>query len=233
MPATRPRLSDNLHRIRERIDRAAKRVGRDVSEVRLIVVTKKVKVEWFDNLAEIGVTEIGENRVLDARAKKEETSSPFLWHLIGHLQRNKVSPALDTFDFFQSIDSHRLARAVSEEIRKKQLPPPPCLIQVNVSGESTKSGFSPPELPDFFAHASELSLRLDGFMTMAPYRAAEKECRSIFEELTRIRDQYTKQHPQHDLSQLSMGMSRDFELAIEEGATMVRVGSACFEGVES
>lgn len=227
-------MEERLHDIYSRIAQAARCAGRDPSDIQLIVVTKNIPVEIIREVISLGVRHIGENKVQEAIAKQKEfqptTHDPRLttiqWHLIGHLQTNKVRDAVEIFDWIHSIDSLRLAEKIHQEAEKiKKIMP--VLIEVNVSGESTKHGISPNDLPELVnALKSFSSVNVEGLMTMAPVVSDPNQARSYFQQLTRLRDQLKLGLPQ--FSHLSMGMSQDFEVAIEEGATMVRIGAAIF-----
>jgi pyridoxal phosphate enzyme (YggS family) len=223
------RLAANLRRIRERIDSAAARVGRPAGQVRLVAVTKSVGAPIVEALLALGVADIGESRVQDAHRKASDVRRPARWHLIGHLQTNKVKKALDIFQVIHSVDSLRLARAVDSEAGRRGMRVP-VFFEVNVSGEATKGGFAPDALREAFPALLEFSaLEPLGLMTMAPLAPESEASRAPFRALRELRDSLTSFAP---LAELSMGMSQDFEVAVEEGATCVRIGTALFEGPE-
>ncbi|NUM35438.1 MAG: YggS family pyridoxal phosphate-dependent enzyme [Candidatus Brocadiae bacterium] len=215
------KLRENLQNVQKKIIQAALRANRDPSEISLVAVTKTVPSSFIEKLMELGVKNIGENRVQDARMKKDELAGHDVsWHLIGHLQRNKVKTALETFDFFHSVDTVALAKELSEKSSKSI----PVLLEVNVSGEESKQGFAPEILEKSIENILSFpNLCVQGFMTMAPLTENQDVCRDCFRKLRELKDYFHFKH-------LSMGMSQDYEIAIEEGATMVRVGSALFEG---
>jgi len=221
-------LADNLSHVRERIRRACERAGRRPDDVRLVAVTKSVGDDAIRSLCLLGVTDIGENRVQDARAKQDALGGRLgiRWHMIGHLQTNKARQALGLFDLFHSVDSVHLAQALAA---RHQAPAPlPILIQCNVSGEESKFGVAPDALPallDVVAQAS--SLCLEGLMTMAPFSDDAEASRPAFAGLRELAAR-ARAHTGLPMPHLSMGMTRDFEAAIEEGATMVRIGTALF-----
>ncbi|MEQ8767609.1 MAG: YggS family pyridoxal phosphate-dependent enzyme [Planctomycetota bacterium] len=228
-------LEVNLRQVRTRIRAACHRAGRSEDEVRLVAVTKYTTAEVIEALATLGVTDVGESRVQDTWQKQESLGRTRVrWHLIGHLQRNKAARALELYDLIHSLDSRRLA----EELESKATAPVDALLQVNVSGESSKGGFRPEELDALLAEASSWSrLRIRGLMTMAPHLenpSTTDSVRPIFRDLRELRDDANRRSRYRDqLVHLSMGMTQDFETAIEEGATWVRVGSALLDGLET
>lgn len=230
-------LEANLRRVRERIRAACERAGRSEDEVRLIAVTKYTTVEVIRALIELGVEDIGESRVQDTLRKRAELGgSPARWHLIGHLQRNKVGKALEAYDLIHSVDSVRLG----EELDRRAEHPVEVLVQVNVSGEASKSGLPSEGLSELLEQAASWrNVRVLGLMTIAPqlgqagYEDPE-DLRPVFAELRELMSSANRSGSFADqLVHLSMGMTQDFEVAIEEGATLVRVGSALLEGLES
>lgn len=220
-------IAKNLREIHDRIAQAANRCGRDPHTVRLVAVSKTHPAEAVAAAAAAGQHLFGESRVQEARDKIPSCPKELEWHFIGHLQKNKVRQALPLFSFFHSIDSTELARAMDriagETARKVD-----GLLEVNISGEQTKHGFSPAALREELAGLAALpNLRLRGLMTMAPYSDNPEDARPVFCALRELRDELQQKH-NHALPELSMGMSGDFEPAIEEGATLVRVGSSIF-----
>jgi len=214
-------IERNLREVERRIAQAAHRVGRSPSEVTIVAVTKGVAPEAIEAAVNAGIKHIGENRVQEAKAKVALLSTLELrptWHMVGHLQTNKVKTAVEIFDIIHSIDSLRLAQLVSQRAGKTL----PVLLQVNISGEEPKSGFSVAELPKALEEVARLpQLEVKGLMTIAPLVEDAEEVRPIFRRLRQLRDSLGLEH-------LSMGMSDDFEVAVEEGATMVRIGRAIF-----
>jgi pyridoxal phosphate enzyme (YggS family) len=216
-------VCEKIESVRRRMARAAESAGRDPSGVRLIAVTKTVAVGAIREAVACGITEIGENRVQEAQAKKPEIGSAVCWHLIGHLQKNKAKFAVELFDQIHSLDSVELLEILERTAQK----PLDILIQVNVSGEVTKQGVAPNQvalLADRLVQCKKL--RWTGLMTMAPYSADPETARPVFRALRELRDSLQQQY-RRPLG-LSMGMSGDFEVAIQEGAGWVRVGSAIF-----
>jgi pyridoxal phosphate enzyme (YggS family) len=235
MPDLSTRLQDNIQRIRGRIADAARRSGRRSEAVRLVAVTKYVRPEAARALFEAGCPELGESRPQELwRKAKALADLPIVWHLVGHLQRNKVRRTLPLVGMIQSLDSLRLGRALEEEAgalgRRVGV-----LLEVNVSGEAAKTGLSPGEVEPLLAELAGFPhLEVRGLMTLAALGGGPDEARRDFAALRGLRDHLSPGCPEGvALVELSMGMSADFEIAIEEGATMVRVGSALFEGIES
>lgn len=226
-------VADNLARVRERIDAAASAAGRNAGDIRLVAVSKYVDVSTTLLLLESGCRDLGESRpqqLWDKAAVPELAGAS--WHLVGRLQRNKVRRTLSLVDLIHSVDSERLLRAIDDEAELSNLVPQ-VLLEVNCSGESAKQGFSPDDvrrlLPQF---GSLAAVRIAGLMTMAPLEGGEPTARASFAALRHLRDELTPQCPPSvRLDALSMGMSGDFEAAIAEGATIVRVGSLLFEGL--
>jgi len=213
----------NLANVRKRIAQAAERAGRDPGTVRLVAVTKEADLEQVKDAIASGVRDIGENRVKNARLKKELLDSHVLvWHMIGHLQTNKVVDAVKTFSIIHSVDSIKLGHAIdskAKKIRKVQ----EIMAEVNVSGEESKFGVKPEMLEEFLGEMRTLKhVKVIGLMTMAPFTDNAETARPYFRKLRELALTY-------DLKELSMGMTQDFEVAIEEGATMVRVGGAIFK----
>ncbi len=219
-------VSENLERVRERIAAAARADGRNPAEVRLICVTKGVSVERIREVVAAGVREIGENRVQEAQEKRENIGtgvSSLRWHLIGRLQRNKAKLAAGLFDVIHSVDSPELIETLDRFERKLEV-----LIQVNVSGESAKGGCWPEEAAALAEAILRLKhLRWTGLMTMAPFSENPEDARPVFRQLRELRDGFQKRFSRPALD-LSMGMSGDFEVAVQEGATLVRIGTAIF-----
>ena len=220
-------IAANLEEIRRRMADAAQRAGRDPASVRLVAVSKTYPAEAVAAAAATGQRVFGESRVQESRDKIPDCPSGLEWHFIGHLQKNKVRQALPLFPFFHSIDSTALAGAI-DRIAGETGVKAQGLLEVNVSGEETKHGFTPEELRAQFPTLSKLPhLRILGLMTMAPYGDNPEDARPVFRTLRELRDELQSTY-QHPLPELSMGMSGDFEPAIEEGATLVRVGSSIF-----
>jgi pyridoxal phosphate enzyme (YggS family) len=208
----------NLERVRERIARAAQRAGRRPEDILLIGASKTVPPERIREALEAGLAALGENRVQEAREKIRALGRPVPWHLIGPLQGNKVKDAVELFDVIHSVDRLKLAAEVARRARR----PMDVLVEVNLAREPAKSGFAPPELKPALETLQDLpGLRVRGLMAIPPASDDPEQSRPWFRALRELRDAA-------GLPELSMGMSADFEVAVEEGATMVRVGTAIF-----
>lgn len=222
-------ISQNLALVQERIAAAAAKSGRRPEDICLVAVTKTVPPERIKEALAAGVQHIGENRVQEAAAKIESIPSGVTWHLIGHLQRNKAKQAIQIFDLIHSLDSLRLAKMLQKRAKELERTAN-CLVEVNVAGEESKHGIIPDQLLPLLRQVSLLpQLRVRGLMTVAPYVKDPEEVRPVFRQLREMAHEIDKlKLPGVSMKELSMGMSGDFEVAIEEGATMVRVGSAIF-----
>ncbi|MBO8142353.1 MAG: YggS family pyridoxal phosphate-dependent enzyme [Firmicutes bacterium] len=222
-------LAENLKRVRERIAAGAERSGRDPASVTLIAVTKGVDAETICKAIDAGVTDIGENRVQEARDKFPSLPAGVRKHMIGHLQSNKVRHCLELFDMIHSVDRLSLVEELSRRAAARGLVVP-VLVQVNVAGEATKHGVEPEALLPFVKRAAGLpGVQIRGLMTMAPYSADPEDARPVFRGLARLaREVAEADVPGVKMEWLSMGMSNDFEVAVEEGANMVRIGTALF-----
>ncbi len=222
-------IADNLALVRERIAAACGRVGREPVEVKLVGVTKTVPVERIREAMEAGLEIIGENYVQEARSKLQALAGlPVVRHFIGHLQTNKAKSALECSDWIETVDS----RSLATELNRRAAPGAklPVLLQVNIGGEETKSGIQESELPSFLAFCRGLD-RLDvrGLMAIPPFFDQPERVRPHFRRMRELIENLRKDAGEpRSLSELSMGMSGDFETAIEEGATIVRVGTAIF-----
>ncbi len=227
------RLKDNLGAIQSRIAAAAARANRDLSAITLVAVTKSVDTEMARLLIEAGARDLGENRVQEGEAKRRILGDRCEWHMIGHLQTNKVKKTLAIFNMIHAVDSERLLREISRRADSDGLRPG-VLLEVNVSGEESKYGLRPADVERLASLAGELpAVELRGLMTMAPWNPDPETARPVFRELAAIHrslKESGRAGPRFD--SLSMGMSGDFEPAVEEGATHVRVGTALFEGIE-
>ena len=214
-------IRGNLQRVLERVARAAERAGRRAEDVRLIAVSKTVEAERIAQALAAGVRALGENRVQEARAKIAELGRPAPWHLVGQLQTNKAKEAVDLFDVIHSLDRLELARELDKRARGRGRPVE-ALVQVNVAGEGQKGGVAPDGLPALLDAVAGLGhVRVRGLMAIPPEAPDAEGARPWFRALRKLGER-------HGLVELSMGMSGDFEVAIEEGATMVRVGTAVF-----
>jgi len=223
-------IAENIALVKSRIAEAAKRVGRNPSDIKLVAATKDVPVELIREAIKEGITDIGENRIQEARQKFDQLKGlPITWHMIGHLQTNKVKHALEMFSVIQSVDSEKLAQDISDKARGNV----EIFIEVNTSGEESKFGAAPAEAVELAQLISKLpNMRLTGLMTVGPLTSDEKAVRKSFQLLKSLSDQIKGLNlPQVELKYLSMGMSDDYEIAIEEGSNLVRIGRAIF-GVE-
>lgn len=227
-----PVLTERFRQLDDRLRAACQRAGRPREAVTLVAVTKTVGVEVARLLPTLGALDLGENRPQELWRKAELLEKPIRWHLIGHLQRNKIERTLPLVHLFHSVDSLRLLTALDGEAAKRQQPLS-VLLEVNASREPNKHGFAPEELPGLVPAIAALhQVRVRGLMTMAAFEEDPDQCRPTFVTVRELRDQLRRElGPPHQLEQLSMGMTNDFEVAIEEGATLVRIGTALFEGL--
>ena len=220
-------ISDNLINIHSRMQDAAQRVGRQVSDVRLVAVSKTYPPAVIQEAWNAGQHVFGENRVQDALPKIEELPAEAEWHFIGHLQSNKIRKALPAFTLIHGVDNLELAQQINRIAGEMGLTAN-ILLEINVSGEASKFGFSPADLRENLEGLLCLpNIRINGLMTMAPYSEDPETARPVFSKLRILRDELAAQSGQA-LPELSMGMSGDFEVAIQEGATIVRIGSSIF-----
>ncbi len=222
-------ISENLRRVWERIERAATRAGRGREEVTLVAISKTRSPGEVQEALRAGVEILGENRVQEANEKAAHLSTPVAWHLVGHLQRNKVKAAVSLFDLIHSVDSVRLAERIGSRAaragRRARV-----LVQVNTSGEDSKFGVAPERALDLVGQISEIAcLDVRGLMTMGAFLPDPEDVRPCFARLREVRDRVAGARlPEVCMAHLSMGMTNDFEVAIEEGSTMVRIGTAIF-----
>jgi hypothetical protein len=223
-------IAENLKQVQQRIFKAAKRVGRDPAGVKLLAVTKEQSILTVTEGIESGMHFLGENKVQEARDKIETLGRNSLeWHFIGRLQKNKVKFIFDLFDLIHSVDNLVLAEVIHEKA-KSHGSCMPVLLQVNVSGETSKLGMKPTDVPKNIEILSQLEgIKVKGFMTIAPYDSNPQNSREHYACLRVLRDTCSKLGlPGMDLGELSMGMSNDYEVAVEEGATLVRIGTGLF-----
>ena len=214
-------IAANIKEVQRRVARACERSRRLPEEITLIAVTKTFEATVIREAFDCGIRNFGENRVQEAEGKIGRLSDlkpDVTWHMLGHLQSNKAKTAVEIFDIIHSVDSVKLAEILSRRVQK----PLPVLLEVNVAGETTKGGFSLDEVAAAVEKIRQLpDLKMMGLMTMAPFVAEPEEVRPVFQKLRELRDSLGLEH-------LSMGMTDDFEVAIEEGATMLRIGRAIF-----
>jgi pyridoxal phosphate enzyme (YggS family) len=228
------RIAENLAAVRHSMAEAAARSGRSVDQIRLVAVTKYISVERARSLVEAGCHDLGENRPQQLCDKAQQLRDlPIRWHLIGHLQRNKINRTLPHVQLLHSLDSTRLWQSVDQWAAQHGTRLP-ALIEVNISGDPGKHGFAPQEVSSAVQSAAAWPhVDVRGLMGMASLVGGQDRARRDFIALRQLRDQLVARSPPGlDLPDLSMGMSGDFVVAIEEGATLIRVGSALFEGVE-
>lgn len=214
-----------------RIETAAKKAGRDPSEIKLVAVSKTHPTEMIENAIEAGIKIFGENRVQEAEIKIAEIGHDRAeWHLIGHLQKNKARKAVQNFDVIQTVDSLKLAKRLERICEEEDKIKLSVLIQVDLAGEESKSGIQDDKLPELLEFLSSCKyLRLEGLMIIPPYLPDPEKVRPYFKKLRELRDKLERENVfNNGTGELSMGMSHDFEAAIEEGATIVRVGTAIF-----
>jgi pyridoxal phosphate enzyme (YggS family) len=223
-------LKQRLEQVRERIRKVCESCNRDADSVRLVAVSKTIPAGTVKEAIESGVRILGENYVQEAREKFDALIQyPVSWHFIGHLQSNKTKYAVRLFDLIHSVDSLKLARELDKQAKKvdkiQQI-----LVQVNISEEDTKSGIRADEAPRLISEISELeNLSIRGLMTMPPYFYQPEKVKPFFAALRKLRDQVKERSLTNvSMEELSMGMTGDFEVAIEEGATLVRIGTAIF-----
>ncbi|HHV43242.1 MAG TPA: YggS family pyridoxal phosphate-dependent enzyme [Firmicutes bacterium] len=216
----------NIEEIQRKIAQAAKKSGRTAKDVTLVAVTKSVAAEVINQAIAAGISDIGENRVQEAR-EKFSSLAPVRRHMIGHLQTNKVNQAIELFDLIHSVDSLRLGEAIARRAAR-QGKVMPILVQVNISGEATKYGVAPEEtLALVRALSGFVSLEVAGLMTICPAVEDPEEVRPYFRQMRLLKEEIEQQG--FPLKYLSMGMSGDYEVAVEEGANMVRIGTALFQ----
>ncbi len=223
-------IRNNIEKVNERIARACRRAGRQPESVTLVAVSKTFPAERVREAYEAGLRCFSENRIQEAEGKIAQLADlDITWHLIGHLQTNKAKKAAELFHTVESLDSLRLAQKLDQAQAAKNQPLP-VLVQVDLAGEETKSGVPEVELPGFLRQVSELAhLRVRGLMTLPPYHEDPERVRPYFRRLRELAERLASENiPNVSFNELSMGMSHDFEIAIEEGATTVRVGSAIF-----
>ena len=229
-------IQDNFASVRHRIDEACRRSGRDPATVTLVAVTKYAEFDWVRQLVGLGIVELGENRPQQLAERAEQLTAPVHWHLIGHLQRNKVRSILPIATLIHSVDSVRLIEAIERVAGELDLRPR-VLLEVNLSGETAKHGFHAEDLLAAWKEIQRVErTQIAGLMTMAAYSENAEDARPVFAHLRELRDELREQSGPsvaEQLQHLSMGMTGDFEVAIEGGATLVRIGSALWEGLET
>lgn len=222
-------IKENLANVRKNIEESCKKVGRDVSEVTLITVSKTKPLSDLRIAYEEGSRDFGENKVQELISKIDEMPSDVKWHLIGHLQRNKVKYIAGKVAMIHSVDSYRLAEEINVQAKKNSCVIP-ILIEINIAGEDTKFGIKPEEAEELIREISELeNVKVSGLMTIAPNVANPEENRAYFKAMKDLFvDISSKNIDNVEMKVLSMGMTNDYTVAVEEGATMIRVGTGIF-----
>lgn len=226
-------LTENIQALKQKVKDTALQCGRRPEEIEIVYVTKTVDSQIIQMALEAGAENLGENRVQELLEKKEKLSfvqswKHFSWHLIGHLQTNKVKQIAGEVDLIHSLDSLELAQALEKQAAVKQIVEIPCLIQVNSSGESSKYGLAPDLVEAFVRNLPGPAVKIKGLMTIGPLTGDRDKIRASFRTVRELRDRLKKVFPGHSWNILSMGMSGDFETAIEEGSTLIRIGTAIF-----
>jgi len=222
-------MEENIKNIWSRIEKAAEKTGKNKEDIKLVAVTKTVEVERIKEAINCGMQIIGENRVQEAESKFDQITAKVEKHLVGHLQTNKAKKAVELFDFIQSVDSQRIAQEISR--RASQMGKViEVLVEINTSGEETKFGIDPPQALSFIKSISDLEgIKIKGLMTIGLFSDNPEDTRPCFKKLKAIFDQMKKEEiPNVEMKYLSMGMTSDFEVAIQEGSNMVRIGTAIF-----
>ena len=219
----------NIEELKEQVEKACVRVRRDPGEVRIIAATKYTDGEGVRMIGELGLSDFGENRADELLKKKAYAREKAMWHFIGHLQSRKARDVVPEVEYIHSIDSLKILEKVGKEAAKCHKTQK-VLIEVNISGEETKYGLIPDNVIDFITKAEKIeNIKLKGLMTMAPHSDDMEQIRVIFRQLRQLRDKVCRIKGAGSFSELSMGMSNDYIVAIEEGATMIRVGSSIFK----
>ncbi len=223
-------LSENIVSVKRRISHACQRAGVDENSIILVAVSKMVPAEMIREAVAHGIAHIGENRVQEAEQKFKQLGRIATWHLVGHLQTNKVKKALQIFDLIQSLDSYHLAEEINRQAQRLNRKIE-CLVEVNTSGEQSKFGVAPEHCLDLIAKISLLpTIQIRGLMTIGPISPDPELVRPSFRLLRELKEKIQQQnYPNVSMDYLSMGMTNDFEVAIEEGANMIRVGRAIYE----
>ena len=222
-------IKNNLEIINEKIKKAALKANRNPQEIKLVAVTKTATIEQIKEAISVGVKIIGENKVQEAKEKYQILSADIEWHLVGHLQTNKVKYAVEIFDLIHSVDSIKFAKEIDRRSLQFGMITN-VLVEVNVSGEETKYGIKPEEVEPFLKEISEFSrTRVRGLMTIAPIAEDKEEVRPYFRKLRELFEKIKSKNIKNvKMDYLSMGMTEDFEVAVEEGANMVRIGRGIF-----
>jgi pyridoxal phosphate enzyme (YggS family) len=222
-------IKSSIQDLKRSIHETAVKANLDPGSIRLVIVTKTVSPEGILEAYQTGERDFGENRVQEWREKKDVLPKDVRWHLIGHLQTNKVKHVIGQIALLHSLDRFELADEIEKQARSKGIAEVPCLVQVNMSGEESKSGFDPACVVDFVRQMpSRPSIRIRGLMSIGPLTEDEGKIRECFRKTRELREGLKKEFSQYDWDVLSMGMSADYRIAIEEGANMLRIGSLVF-----
>ena len=222
-------VRENIHSVQDRIASTAHRVGRETNSIKLIAISKTKPVSLIAEAIDAGITDIGENRVQEAKGKRSQVDCPVSWHLVGHLQTNKVKQALEIFDLIHSVDSIRLLAEIERQSCRLNRRTD-ALVEVNTSSEESKFGLQPNGVLSFMESAADYPhVRIKGLMTVGEFMPDPEKVRPSFTLLRSLKERIDSQgYPNVEMEYLSMGMTNDFEVAIEEGANIVRIGSAIF-----
>jgi PLP dependent protein len=222
-------VAGNYRKIIDHVFEAAAKAGRDGTKIKLLAAAKSQSIDALRTAVAAGVTLVGENYVQEAKEKRQQIKATVEWHMIGHLQRNKTKAAVEVFDVIQSLDNVALARELDKEGRKRGKPIR-ALVEVNLGGEESKAGIDRNGVAGLLEEIADLSnLRIEGLMTVPPFRDDLEKVRPYFRELRELKENLGgKNLPNIELKELSMGMTHDYTVAIEEGATIVRIGTALF-----
>jgi len=222
-------IPSSIQDLKKEIRKTALSAGRDPESIRLVLVTKTVSVERILEAYQAGERDFGENRVQEWQEKKDVLPSDIRWHLIGHLQTNKVKYVIGQVALIHSLDRLELADAIEKQARAKGIAEAPCLVQVNMSGEESKFGLDPAGVEDFVKQMAEKSsVKILGLMSIGPLTEDAGKIRECFRKTRELQEDLKKKFPQYGWDVLSMGMSSDYRIAIEEGANMLRIGSLVF-----
>lgn len=223
-------IAKNLDKVRQNIKDVAQKCGRKPEEILLLGVTKTVDIDVVEEAIELGITDVGENKPQELTRKYEAIGDKVKWHQIGSLQTNKVKYIIDKVELIHSLDRISLAKEIQKRAEKEDLDIN-CLVQVNVSKEESKHGIYKEDVENFIRECSSNydRIKIKGLMTMAPFDASREEIRSVFKDLKDLSVKISDMNIDNvEMKELSMGMSRDYEIAIEEGATIVRIGTSIF-----
>lgn len=222
-------ITSHIYELRESIATTARKAGRDPGSIRLVLVTKTVPAETVLEAYQAGERDFGENRVQEWQDKKDALPTDIRWHLIGHLQTNKVKYLIGKVALIHSLDRIELADEIEKQAAQHGVAEVPCLLQVNMSGEDTKFGVAPQKAEELAAQiALRTRIKLKGIMTIGPLTEEEGKIRECFRRSKALLGELSRKMPQHAWDILSMGMSADYRVAVEEGATMLRIGTLVF-----